>query len=401
VEQYKKGIYTLNDFILKSRVLSQEYKNQANVSKEMKNMYNELDRAATKYWLDVEKGAAAERAAIKESLRIKKAEHLVEREKQQIRAALNRLQREVTSGATKKDLNSEKAYNAVLKQQIELYNARRISAQEFMNITNRMMEQEKNYANLSNAEMKKVEDTRQRAISNLRRQERETAKLNEQQRMQQTGLAGLNRGIKGYLSNMGMIVKKFADWILVAQLIFLPIRVFQEAVTYVREMDDALTDLNKVVELSKSQLDDMRIAAIELGKELGVSSSEIAKGMAEFGRITKVKEDIIDLAKAAAVAANVTTMSADEAAKAINTTLITFKKDLSEAMSLVDMFNEIQNNYRTSAEDLANSIGKVGAAARQAGTDIENLAGYTTAIVSATGVTGSVAGTALTNFLGL
>ncbi len=96
---------------------------------------------------------------------------------------------------------------------------------------------------------------------------------------------------------------------------------------------------------------------------------------------------------------NVTSMTADEAAKALNTSMITFKKDVSDAMGILDSFNEIQNNYRTSAEDLASSISKVGAAARQAGISMEQLEGYTTGIVSSMGIEGNEAGTAIKSFI--
>ncbi len=96
---------------------------------------------------------------------------------------------------------------------------------------------------------------------------------------------------------------------------------------------------------------------------------------------------------------NVTSMTADEAAKALNTSMITFKKDVSDAMGILDSFNEIQNNYRTSAEDLASSISKVGAAARQAGISMEQLEGYTTGIVSSMGIGGNEAGTAIKSFI--
>ena len=49
---------------------------------------------------------------------------------------------------------------------------------------------------------------------------------------------------------------------------------------------------------------------------------------------------------------------------------------------------DCQNNFRTSAEDLADSIGKVGAAAKLSGVSIQELEGYTTAIVSSTGISG-------------
>lgn len=53
----------------------------------------------------------------------------------------------------------------------------------------------------------------------------------------------------------------------------------------------------------------------------------------------------------------------------------------------------------TSAEDLADSISAVGAAANQAGISLSDLNGYTTALVSATGIEGSEAGTALKSMI--
>lgn len=56
---------------------------------------------------------------------------------------------------------------------------------------------------------------------------------------------------------------------------------------------------------------------------------------------------------------------------------------------------ECQNNYKVSANDLADAIGVVGSAARMSGTNLQELEGYVTAITAATGVTGNESGTAL------
>jgi TP901 family phage tail tape measure protein len=53
----------------------------------------------------------------------------------------------------------------------------------------------------------------------------------------------------------------------------------------------------------------------------------------------------------------------------------------------------------TSAEDLAQSIGVVGAVAKQSSTSIQDLEGYTTALVSSMGIQGSEAGTALKSMI--
>jgi TP901 family phage tail tape measure protein len=85
----------------------------------------------------------------------------------------------------------------------------------------------------------------------------------------------------------------------------------------------------------------MRIAAIEMGKEFGKSSVDIMNGMAEFGRVFKDTSAIKELTRVATMASNVTTMTAADAAKAINTTMITFKLGVKDAAHILDSFNEI------------------------------------------------------------
>lgn len=151
---------------------------------------------------------------------------------------------------------------------------------------------------------------------------------------------------RGFLDNLGKIMKKFADWAIVGTLFYAPLRAFKDGVTFIVQMDTALVDLMKVVDLSKTQMVEMTNAAVELGAKLGKSSVEVMKSFAEFGRLNKSTDDIIKLGEAAVLASNVTTMTADDAAKAINVSMITFKKGVGDAMHIVDSFNEVQNRYR-------------------------------------------------------
>jgi len=193
---------------------------------------------------------------------------------------------------------------------------------------------------------------------------------------------------------------KFPLWMGIATVFMQITNQVRDSIKYIYDMDTALTELSKVTDFSAERLDNMRQSALELGKQLGHSSVDVMKSMAEFGRVTKDPEAIKQLAKTATMASNVTSMTAQEAAKALNSTMISFKMNATDSMKILDQWNEIQNNFRVSAEDLADSIGKVGAAAGQAGVKIEELEGYTAAIVSATGITGSESGTAL-KFRGL
>lgn len=60
---------------------------------------------------------------------------------------------------------------------------------------------------------------------------------------------------------------------------------------------------------------------------------------------------------------------------------------------------EWQNNFRVSAEDLAASIGKVGAVAKQSGMSIHDLNAMTTTLVASMGIDGSEAATAIKSLI--
>lgn len=192
---------------------------------------------------------------------------------------------------------------------------------------------------------------------------------------------------------------KFLRFYLVGGILVNTVNAFKGSIDYIRQFDDAVVDLTKVVDLSKTQIDAMKTSAISLGKELGKSSIDIMKGFAEFGRITKDVNEIQSLTRTATMASNVTDLTVENASKALTTAMIDFKINAKDSMQVLDQWNEIQNNFRTSAEDLAQSIGVVGAIATQSSTSIQDLEGYTTALVSSMGIQGSEAGTALKSMI--
>lgn len=192
---------------------------------------------------------------------------------------------------------------------------------------------------------------------------------------------------------------KLGIWAAAATAFYAPFRAISDGLQFVYQMDTAITDLSKVVDFTSNQLNEMADAAINLGKQLGKSSVEIMQGMAEFGRVAKNQQDIIELTRVATMASNVTTMTAAEASKAITSSMITFGIEAKDSMKILNSWNEIQNNFRTSAEDLAAAIGKIGAASKVAKVDMADLEGMVTAIVQSTGISGNEAGTAIKSFM--
>jgi TP901 family phage tail tape measure protein len=203
----------------------------------------------------------------------------------------------------------------------------------------------------------------------------------------------------GFIGMLKTAMEKFPVWMAATTVFMQAVHAIQAGIKYVVDMDNAMVSLAKVVDLSTESMDGLRQSAIEMGKALGKSSVDVMNSYAEIARVYKNPEEIKEIGRVALMASNVTSMSAQEAAKSINTMLITYKLGVKDAASVLDSLNEIQNNYRTNAEDLMEGIGKVGAAAKQAGISVQQLEGYTVALVSATGISGDEAGTAIKSMI--
>jgi len=153
-----------------------------------------------------------------------------------------------------------------------------------------------------------------------------------------------NAGLKD-LNFSGQFIenlKKFPIWLGTATIVMQGLALFRTGAQYIYEMDKALTDLTKVVDLSIPQMHEMTNAAVAMGNAYGKSSVEIMKSMAEFGRVTKNTDEIKKLTESATLASNVTTMTADVAAKALNTTMMAFKINAKDSMGIVDKWNELK-----------------------------------------------------------
>jgi TP901 family phage tail tape measure protein len=203
----------------------------------------------------------------------------------------------------------------------------------------------------------------------------------------------------GFFSTMSSNIGKFLQYFVGAGGVLYAFNALKEGVRTVVEIESALTDLNKVVDMTGKQMDMMVDSSLKLGQALGQSGKDVMASMAEFGRVNKNLDEIQGLAKTAVMASNVTDMSAAESAKALNTTMIDFKINAKDSMNILNSWNQIQNNYRTSAMDMADSIGAVGVMAKQTGMTLDQLNGITTALVSATGQSGNTAGVAIKTIL--
>ena len=178
------------------------------------------------------------------------------------------------------------------------------------------------------------------------------------------------------------------------------VNAFKDGISTVVEMDSAMADLNKVVDMSAEGLEKAKNSAVQLGKEVGRSSIEVAKAQAEFGRVYKDLDTINQMTKTAIIGANVMDgTSTEEVAKGLNTVISSLKMNAEDVTMILDSMNEVQNNFNISSDNMLQALSKVGSTAHTAGASLQELEGYITAISEATGSDGAEIGNSIRSMM--
>ena len=123
-------------------------------------------------------------------------------------------------------------------------------------------------------------------------------------------------------------------------------RVSQElkrGIQYIREIDLALTELRKVTDETEEEYDQFLQTAAKTGARLGTTISAVTEATATFAKLGYTMVQATEMAEAAIVYKNVgdNIASTGDAADSIISTLKGFGMEASEAMAIVDRFNEV------------------------------------------------------------
>lgn len=174
---------------------------------------------------------------------------------------------------------------------------------------------------------------------------------------------------------------KFLRFYLVGGLLVGFIRNLREGVNGVIELDASLTEFNKVADVTISHLERLTGKAYEMGKEIGRTGKEVIDAATEFKRAGYEVEESFDLSRVALVLTNVGDgiTNAKEAASSIIAVLRGFKMEASAATHIIDVLNEVSNNFAVDTNNLTEILKRTSGTLAQTGTTYEQLIGLATA----------------------
>ena len=194
--------------------------------------------------------------------------------------------------------------------------------------------------------------------------------------------------------------EKFGQWGLASSAMMKVWHEFKEGVQFVRELDDALTDVAYTSNVSKAQLENLGNSSVQMAKDLSASASNVLEAVKIYSTAKSTADDILRKSKPAIMLSNVSGMSGAESSKTIQTALNQFEiEDTEEAlMDIVDTLeytsSQLNYDFTEGMKQITEGIEASGSVAKNAGLDMQEYAAMVGVAVEKTGQSGSTIGNA-------
>lgn len=149
----------------------------------------------------------------------------------------------------------------------------------------------------------------------------------------------------------------------------------------VKEFDDTLTDFKKVSDLAGDSLTNYTKKLGDLGTEIGRTRTEMTSAGTLFKQSGYSDEDTLILSKVAEMYRNVADaqISSATSSEFVISQLKAFNMEAKDAIDIIDMVNQVSNEYATSSSDIAEGLTKSSASLATYGNSLNE----TIALISA------------------
>lgn len=152
--------------------------------------------------------------------------------------------------------------------------------------------------------------------------------------------------------------KSILRYVSVSTIIYAAANAIRQMYENVVEVNSQMTELKKVTNETDATYDKFLNNANKKAKELGTTVSDLVASTADFARLGYNMSDAEYLAEVANVYAVVgdEIESIDTATKSLISTMVAFKVDANDAMTIVDKFNEVGNKFAISSGGIGDAL---------------------------------------------
>ena len=179
-------------------------------------------------------------------------------------------------------------------------------------------------------------------------------------------------GMEEFLSSVGSKFKEVGRYLLSFGSFYRVWGEIQKGVTYVREIDSALTELKKVTDETDETYAQFLKTMSQTGAEVGATVKDLTNMAASWARLGYSIQEAGELAKSTAILLNVSEFTdADTASESLISTIQAYGYAAEDSMHVVDVLNEIGNNFAISSDGIATALQDSASSLMAAGNNLE------------------------------
>jgi len=193
----------------------------------------------------------------------------------------------------------------------------------------------------------------------------------------------------------GKAIKRVIMWGAASSLVYGGVNKLKQSLGEISDIETSIAQLRMVMNPLTTDFSTMEKTAVGFAKKYGVNINEVLKSMKVFAQQGLGQAEVLDRAKTATLAANVTTLNAKDATEALTASMKVFKSEGGGALRFLDAWSEVEARHAITSGDLADAIKKSASAAKNAGFTFDQLNGIVAAVGSTTRQTGKEIGTSL------
>ena len=179
-----------------------------------------------------------------------------------------------------------------------------------------------------------------------------------------------------------------------AGAIFAVQKAMQELVKTTISVEQALTDINVLLNVSDKDFKKFSDGLFEIARKTGTAFGQVAESANEFARQGLGIEDTLKRTSSALALSKLGMMDSVNATESLTAALNTFKGEVTDAEVVVNKLAQVDAKFAVSSKDLAEAIKRTGASARGAKVSFEELLAAVTVTQERTARGGAVIGNA-------
>lgn len=160
---------------------------------------------------------------------------------------------------------------------------------------------------------------------------------------------------------------KFPIWMLSSTMFFAPIQAMDSMISRIIQIDTAMTDLRRVMDLPDYKFTELLYEAVDASDQLASKLTDVLSIMGDFGRMGFSDTQLVDITKTAQVLQNISDLDATAAVDTLTSAMLNFNISAQDSITIADKLNEVDNNFAISTKDLSDGIRRAASTARTFG----------------------------------